>query len=191
MTYIYIVTDCEFDGPIPGRHSMLSFASVAVSQTGEILGEFEAVLEPLEEAGRDPATMDFWRRHPEAWAAVTENAQAPEAVIMQFVAWVKAFGGEPIFAAHPVSLDGPWIDYYLKRFTGRPLFEGPWISDRLFRYAPLCLMSMLSGKTGRAFWNCDVVHYPSEWLGDIEHTHRAIDDARGYGNLLGFLIRHQ
>jgi len=191
MPYIYIVTDCEFDGPIPGRHSMLSFGCVAVDYTGNVLGEFEAVLEPLEGAGRDAATMDFWRRHPEAWAAATENAQPPEAIIMRFVSWVKAFGGEPIFAAHPVSLDGPWFDYYLQRFTGRSLFEGPWITDRLFRYAPLCLMSMVAGKTGRDFWNCDVKHYPSEWLGDVEHTHSAIDDAKGYGNLLKFLIKQK
>jgi hypothetical protein len=167
---------------------MLSFGSVAVADTGKVLGEFEAVLEPLEGAGSDAATMDFWRRHPEAWAAATENAHPPEAVVRQFVAWVKSFDGEPIFAAHPVSLDGPWFDYYLKRFIGRPLSEGPWITDRLFRYAPLCVMSMVAGKTGRDYWNCDVEHYPSEWLGSVEHTHRAIDDARGYGNLLSFLI---
>ena len=25
---------------------------------------------------------------------------------------------------------------------------------------------------------------PIEWFGDVEHTHRAIDDARGYAHLL-------
>jgi hypothetical protein len=29
---------------------------------------------------------------------------------------------------------------------------------------------------------------PPEWLGDIEHTHRAIDDARGYAHLLTVLL---
>ncbi|MFF5076767.1 hypothetical protein ACFY36_06930 [Actinoplanes sp. NPDC000266] len=32
-------------------------------------------------------------------------------------------------------------------------------------------------------------HLPPEWLGNIEHTHRAIDDARGYAHLLGVLLR--
>ena len=51
-------------------------------------------------------------------------------------------------------------------------------------------MSMVAGKTGRDFWSCDVEHYPKQWLGAVEHTHRAIDDARGYANLLRFLL-HQ
>lgn len=189
MAYIYIVTDCEFDGPIPGLNSMLSFGSVGVSETGEILGEFEGVLQRLDGAGSDPAVMDFWKRFPGAYAAATENAQPPDVVIKGFVNWIRSLGHRPIFAAHPVSLDGPWFDYYLKRFTGRPLLEGPWVEDRLFRYAPLCIMSMVAGKTGREHWNCDVKKYPAEWLGSVEHTHRAIDDARGYANLLRFLIR--
>ncbi|WP_245449294.1 exonuclease domain-containing protein [Neorhizobium tomejilense] len=191
MSYFYVVTDCEFDGPLPGRHSMLSFGSVAVSETGEILGEFESVLERLEGAERDPETMDFWRRHPEAWSAATENPQPAAFVIERFVAWVKSLGTNAVFAAHPVSLDGLWFDYYLKRYAGRPLFEGPWVTDRLFKFAPLCIMSMVAGKTGRNHWDCDVQHYPPEWLGSVEHTHRAIDDARGYANLLGFLINHR
>lgn len=189
MAYIYIVTDCEFDGPVPGQNSMLSFGSVAVSETGAVLGEFEGVLQRLDGAASDAAVMDFWKRFPEAWAAATENAEPPEIVIERFVTWVQSFGQQPLFAAHPVSLDGPWFDYYLKRFTGRPLLEGPWVEDRLFRYAPLCIMSMVAGKTGREHWNCDAKKYPAEWLGSVEHTHRAIDDARGYANLLRFLIR--
>jgi hypothetical protein len=30
---------------------------------------------------------------------------------------------------------------------------------------------------------------PPDWLGHIEHTHRAIEDARGYAHLLGELFR--
>ncbi|MDR6101110.1 hypothetical protein QE369_001288 [Agrobacterium larrymoorei] len=189
MSFIYIVTDCEFDGPIPGQHSMLSFGSVALSHSGESLGEFEVVIEPLPDANQDPLTMQFWRRHPEAWAAATSNAIPAPLAIDQFIAWIKSFDADPIFAAHPVALDGPWFNYYLSRFAGRALFEGPWIPDRLFKHAPLCIMSMVAGATGRDFWQCDVKHYPQEWLGAIEHTHRAIDDARGYAHLLSRLIK--
>ena len=69
MRYIYVVTDCEFDGPVPGAHSMLSFGSVVLSETGETLGEFEGVLESLDGATTDPETMAFWKKHPEAWEA--------------------------------------------------------------------------------------------------------------------------
>jgi hypothetical protein len=30
---------------------------------------------------------------------------------------------------------------------------------------------------------------PVEWFGDVEHTHRAIDDALGYAHLLGEWFR--
>jgi hypothetical protein len=188
MTPVYIVSDCEFDGPVPGQYSMLSFGSVAVSASGVMLGEFEAVLKLLDGAMQDASTMEFWRNHPEAWVAATSNPEPAEVVMKRFVDWIHSLGGEPVFAAHPLALDGLWMDYYLKRFTGRPLLEGPWIHDRLFRHAPLCLMSMVAGSTGRGIWECDFRKYPKEWLGCVEHTHRAIDDARGYGNLLGFLI---
>jgi hypothetical protein len=186
MPPIYIVTDCEFDGPTPGANSMLSFGSVAVSDAGNVAGEFEAVLAPLAGAERDPNTMAFWKRHPEAWAAATTNPKPPAEVIQRFVDWINSFGGAPIFVAHPLAVDGSWFDYYLRRFSGRPLFEGPWISDRLFKHPPMCLMSFVAGKTGRGQWECDVNRYPPSWLGSVEHTHRAIDDARGYANLLLF-----
>ncbi|CAH1671280.1 hypothetical protein BOSEA31B_13684 [Hyphomicrobiales bacterium] len=133
--------------------------------------------------------MVFWERHPEAWEAATRNPEPAAAGMMRFVDWVRSLGGEPIFAAHPVALDGLWIDFYLRRFAGKPLFEGPWVSDRLFRHPPLCLMSMVAGSTGRGQWECDVDRYPAEWLGSVEHTPRAIDDARGYANLLSFFRR--
>jgi hypothetical protein len=75
MPSYYGVTGCEFDGPTPGINSMLSFGSAAVSTDGAALGEFEAVLEPLDGAVRDEATMAFRTRHPQAWAAATENPE--------------------------------------------------------------------------------------------------------------------
>lgn len=190
MGYFYIVTDCEFDGPTPGENSMLSFGAVAVSADGGKIGEFEAVLDLLDGATADPGVMEFWRKHPDAWAAATSNPKPAGDVIADFVGWIRSLNGQPIFAAHPVSLDGPWLEFYLRRFTGRPLLEGPWVADRLFRHAPLCLMSMVAGSTGREHWHCDAKNYPAEWLGDVEHTHRAIDDARGYANLLSFIVRN-
>lgn len=189
MSPFYVVTDCEFDGPTPGINSMLSFGSVAVAADGAIIGEFEAVLAPLEGALRDEATMAFWARHPQAWAAATENPEPAAAVMRRFVDWIGAIEGEPIFASHPLALDGPWFDYYLRRFIGRPLLEGPWVQSRIFKHAPLCLMSFVAGKTGRGQWECDVERYPAEWLGSVAHTHRAIDDARGYANLLRLFTR--
>ena len=191
MEPIYIVTDGEFDGPLPGRHSLLSFASVAVSAQGETRGVFEAVLATLEGSHPDPETALFWQNHPAAWAAARAGPQPPEKVMSRFVSWVRALPGEAIFAAHPLALDGPWIDYYLQRFTGERLIEGPWRPNRLFRHPPLCLMSFAAGRLGWPSWECDVGHYPLDWLGAQAHTHRAIDDASGYAHLLAHLLSVQ
>ena len=38
---VYVVTDIEVDAFVPGAHSMLAIASVAVTAAGEQVGEFE------------------------------------------------------------------------------------------------------------------------------------------------------
>jgi hypothetical protein len=50
MTEIYISTDVETDGPIPGPHSMLSFASAAYTEDKQLVSTFSANLEALEGA---------------------------------------------------------------------------------------------------------------------------------------------
>lgn len=184
---IYIVTDCEFDGPRPGHNSMLSFASLAVTASGQIFGEFEAVLDRLDGAKTDPITDDFWKEFPEAYLAATQNSEPPGLVMKRFVEWVRHFPGDCVFAAHPLALDGPWIDFYLQRFTGEFLLEGPWKPDRLFKGAPLCLVSFAAGRLGKSM--IDYGGYAAEWLGNQKHTHCAIDDARGYANLLVYLMK--
>ncbi len=44
---IYVSTDIETDGPIPGPNSMLSFGSAAFTAEGRLLSTFEANLEAL------------------------------------------------------------------------------------------------------------------------------------------------
>jgi hypothetical protein len=56
---IYFSTDIESDGPIPGPHSMLSFASAAVGPAGKLIGTFSANLELLPGATPDPRTAEF------------------------------------------------------------------------------------------------------------------------------------
>ncbi len=79
-------------------------------------------------------TTAFWQAHPQAFAAATRNPEPAAEVMARFTAWSEASQAEAIFAAHPVTLGTPWIDHHPKRFTGRPLFEGPWIADSLFRH---------------------------------------------------------
>ena len=102
---IYVVADVELDGPVPGRHSMLSFAPVAVTPDGHQHGEFETVLGQLDGASPDPETMAFWNTQPEAYAAATWNPEPAGAVMSRFVVWVRSLAGDAIFVAHPLALD--------------------------------------------------------------------------------------
>ena len=57
MSPTYVVTDIESDGPVPGEHSMFSFASVAMTHENREVGTFEAVLLPLTDAARGAAAQ--------------------------------------------------------------------------------------------------------------------------------------
>jgi DNA polymerase III epsilon subunit-like protein len=181
---IYIVTDIECDGGTPGVHSMISFAFVAVRETGPVLSEFEAVLTPLDGATEDERAMAWWAKQPEALAAATANPVPAADVMAKFVEWIRGFEAPPVFVAHPLAFDGGWMDYYLRRFKPYALLQGFYEEDKLFRSTGLCLRSYAAAILARPVTECDVQVYPPEWLGNHAHTHRAIDDARGYAHLL-------
>ena len=188
---VYVVTDIEVNGPTPGEHSLLAFASVAVDAAGGEIDSFEAVLETLPEAGENPITIAWFKSFPEAWAAATTNPEPPKAVMTRYVDWVRSLPGQPIFAAHPLAFDGAWIDYYLRRFLGVRMLKGPWEGERLFYTAGLCIQAFAAGRTGWDFSACFTGGYPPEWLGHVPHSHFSIDDARGYANLLRTLLHMQ
>ncbi len=181
---VYLVTDIETDGPWPGPNSMRSFGTVAVTASGDFLGEFEAVLAPLPGAAPNPDTYAWFQTIPEMWEAATTDPRPPAVVMNDFADWVRAFGRPRVFAAHPLAFDGTWIDAYLRRFTSYGLSQGPYETERLFTAPALCLMSYGAAVTGWFIGDVSPTTLPSEWLGEVEHTHRAIDDARGYAHLL-------
>lgn len=187
--WTYVVTDIEVDGPWPGPNSMRSFASVAVRADGEVVDEFEAVLEPLPGSAPNPDTYAWFQTVPEAWAAATKDPRPVGEVMGDFVAWVRALPGPAMFAASPIAFDGGWIDYYLRRFTSYGVVQGPDEAHRLFDGPGLCLRSYAAAVTGRSVADLAPATLPADWLGHLPHTHRATDDARGYAHLLGVLFR--
>ncbi|MBA2698545.1 MAG: hypothetical protein H0U61_07205 [Nocardioidaceae bacterium] len=187
--WIYVVTDIEVDGPWPGANSMRSFASVAVTATGEERGTFEVVLEPLPGAAPSPETYAWFQTQPGAWAAATTGPRPVDEAMRDFVSWVRDLPGPRTFAASPIAFDGGWIDYYLRRFTRYGLVQGPYEDERLFDGPGLCLRSYAAAITGRPVADMSPDTLPPEWFGNIEHTHCALDDARGYAHLLGVLFR--
>lgn len=183
----FVVTDIEADGPDPGRNSMLSFGSVACDADGRTVSEFTANLLPLPGAGEDPETMDWWRTEPEAWRQAMRDRQDPAAAMPAYAGWLGGLPGTPVFVAHPLTFDGLWIDWYLQRYVGRRLFRRP-RSPGLCFASGLDLPSMVMAVTGWDYRRCSRDSYPKHWLGGHDHSHRAIDDARGYAHLLGLVL---
>lgn len=185
----YCVTDIESSGFRPGVSSMISFATVAVTGAGEERGRFEAVLAELPGATWDPGTRAWFESdEPEALAAATTDPREPAVVIADFVAWVRRLPGPRVFVAHPLAFDGQWIDHYLRTFADLPLVRSLYDADPLF-HDTLCLRSYAAAVTGRYVGDVSPATLPSEWFGDVPHTHRAIDDALGYAHLLAELFR--
>ncbi|MGR6432330.1 3'-5' exoribonuclease domain-containing protein [Rhizobium sp. PAMB 3174] len=185
----YFVTDIETDGPDCAKHSMLSFATVVVRQDGTICGEFEAAMTSRADRTTDPRTMDWWATQPEAWEAATSNAEAPEKVMTKYADWIESFEGKRAFAARPLMFDGIWIDRYLRDFAGCFVLDVAHWGRCLFNESPLDIGTFMAGVFGRVNMLAGNHATPEDWLGDHKHTHRAIDDARGYASVLQRLLR--
>ena len=84
---IYVSTDVEADGPIPGPHSMLSFASAAFLPDKTLLSTFTANLNTLPDAAGDPKTMAWWSQNPDAWAACRKDTRDPAEAMAAYVDW--------------------------------------------------------------------------------------------------------
>jgi hypothetical protein len=183
MPEIYISTDVEADGPIPGPHSMLSFASAAFTSDGKQVDVFSANLTTLPGASGDTQTMEWWRGQPEAWAACRSSPRDPAVVLPEYVAWIKGLPGKPVFVAYPAAYDFLFVYWYLIRFAGESPFSHSALDIKTFAMA-------LLGKEYRASTKRNM---PCEWFADVPHTHVALDDAIGQGvlfcNMLAFRDR--
>ena len=123
MAEIYVSTDVEADGPIPGPYSMLSFASAAYLADKTLLATFEANLETLPGAEGEPRTMDWWKTQPEAWQHCRTNLRVPADAMREYVQWLKALPGKPVFVGYPASYDFLFGYCYLIRFTSESPFS--------------------------------------------------------------------
>lgn len=180
---LYFVTDIETDGPIPGPHSMLSFACVAMNAAGESVGEFSVNLETLPDAQAHPITAAFWRSEPQAWAACRENPVAPEQAMKAYVAWVYdlcAHHSAPVFVGYPAGFDFTFVFWYLQRFTGGSPFSWSALDMKTFGMA----------LSGLPFKQTIKPKLPAEWLPEnLPHTHIALDDAREQAHIFAQMLR--
>ncbi len=170
---LYVSTDVESDGPIPGPNSMLSFGSAAYRADKTLVATFEANLELLPGAAGDPRTMAWWDTQPEAWAACRANLEAPGAAMPRYLAWLKGLPGKPVFVAYPAGYDFMFVYWYLVRFAGESPFGHSALDVKTLAMAMLKLDYRDSTKR----------NMPRRWFDDLPHTHKALDDAIEQGAL--------
>ncbi len=179
MNEVYVSTDVETDGPIPGPHSMLSFGSAAYLPDKTIAGTFEATLETLPTATGDPKTMKWWETQPEAWALARRDPKPPERVMTNYVAWVKRLPGRPVFVAYPAGFDFLFVYWYLIRFAG----ESP------FSFSALDIKTYAMAMLKTDYRKASKKNMPSRWFDKLPHTHGALDDALEQGAMFINMLR--
>lgn len=170
---IYVSTDVETDGPIPGPHSMLSFGSAAYLADKTLVSTFEANLELLPGAAPDPKTMDWWKTNPDAWEACRQNLQPPEAAMKSYLRWIEGLPGRPVFVGYPVAFDFLFVYWYLIRFTGRSPFS----------HSALDIKTLAMALLKQPYRDSTKRSMPRRWFDDLPHTHKALDDAIEQGAL--------
>lgn len=173
MNEIYVSTDVETDGPIPGPHSMLSFGSAAYLADKKLIGTFTANLETLPGAVGHPKTMAWWQKQPEAWTECRRNLQAPENAMRHYVTWLKGLPGKPVFVAYPAAFDFLFVYWYLIRFTG----ESP------FSHSALDIKTYAMALLKRSYRDSTKANMPARWFDELPHTHCALEDAIEQGAL--------
>jgi hypothetical protein len=170
---VFVSTDIEADGPIPGPHSMLSFGSVAFDEDGAEVGAFTRNLETLEGAAGHPDTMAWWQTQPAAWQACRASPVAPATAMADYLRFVDELPGKPVFVAYPAGFDFLFVYWYLMRFVGRSPFS----------HSALDIKSYAMAVLGARYREATKRNMPRRWFPSVKHSHVALDDAREQGLL--------
>jgi len=170
---IYVSTDIEADGPIPGPHSMLSFASAAYRSDKTLVATFTRNLQTLPGAKPHPKTEAWWQTQPEAFAHCRTEQRAPAEAMQEYVKWLHGLGPKLVFVGYPASYDFMFVYWYLMHFVG----ESP------FSHSALDIKTFAMVLLGTEYRDSTKKRMPRHWFGNMPHTHVALDDAVGQGEL--------
>lgn len=174
---IFFSIDCEFEGPIPPLHSLMSFGSVAFTLRDGILGEATYNLFPLRGSTMHPDNKRFWDRNLEALKATRIDRWDPYDAFYAYAAHVKELSekrGKPIMIEYPGGCDFSWMFWYFHNFVGYCPFG----------FAPHCMKSYAAAVLKIPFRDSAKARYPKHWFDrSLKHTHLALDDARGQADM--------
>jgi DNA polymerase III alpha subunit (gram-positive type) len=169
---IYVSTDIETMGPIPGPYSMLSLGSVAFSEDGKLIDTFYVNLLPLEESTEHPDTKKWWETQPEAWKALQNDRKDPAEAMKEYVKWVNQLKGIPVFMAYPAGFDWTFVYWYMIKFVGHSPFS----------FSALDIKTYAMAKLNCPYRKATKKNFPKRWFDkQTPHDHNALNDAHGQG----------
>ena len=183
----YVVCDIEADGPIPGPHSMMSLGAVAVNKEGNIFGEFEINFLPLKNAKPHSKTMEWFNKNaPKALTYCKINQVEPQEGMKRFGNWLLTLPKPRVMAAHPAPLDFMWVNWYIQTYLRDELEEPPFTKPFFDNkgQGAFDIKSYAAAVLKKDFTNLHRDTYTKDLHDNTKHTHKAIDDAREYAQLL-------
>ena len=170
---IYVSTDVEVDGPIPGPHSMLSLASAAFGADKKLLGTFSANLELLPAAAAHPDTLEWWPQHPQAWEAASNRSPPASRGDDR----VRGLARSPAGRASVRRLSGGL------RLHVRLLVPDRFAGRSPFSFSALDIKTMAMVMLRKDYRRSVKSAMPRRWFDELPHTHVALDDALEQGSL--------
>lgn len=177
---IYLSSDVETNGPIPGPNAMLSFGTAAFTLKDGLISTFSANLEELPGSSMDPKTKtEFWDKNPEAWAVCRKDPQPIEPTLKRYVEWANGLPGKRVFVGYPATFDFMFMYWYFVKYG----LESP------FGFSGRDITSYVAGYLGCEFQDATKGKMPKEWFPETKHTHIALDDAIEQGELFLNIVR--
>ena len=157
----HVVIDAEYDGPVPGLYSMVSFGAV-IAEPG-LSRKFYAELHPVTDQ-YDPAALQAIGLTREQ----TLKYPDPYDAMLGFKNWLACnISGRPIFFSDNNGKDFAFIDYYFHKYLG----ENP------FGWSSSNIGSLYKGARRDLYRSF-------RHLRDTAHTHNPLDDAMGNAEAL-------
>lgn len=175
----YCSVDIETNGPIPPNNSMLSLGAAAFSSDGKLIDTFSVNFDELKGSCANPDTMKWWEENKEAYDASRQNTVDPLKGITQFVEWVNAHEGKPVFVGYPATFDFSFVYYYMINFGLKSPFSFSALDIKT--YAMAVMKSEYRQSTKR--------NMPQRWFPNDPHTHVAVDDAIEQGKLFCNILK--
>lgn len=187
---LYFSIDVETDGPIPGDCNMVSVGASVCGST--MLGEGFRRIDGGPSFYRELRTEFLGDEKTREWLAgqgFTVNgpeAIDPDAAMSHFKHWVLRMSEErearPVFVAYPLSFDWSFTHWYFEHFLG-------YRSDPFGFSNALDIKTAFSMKSGRGLLGSTKKSMPdSVKKVKTAHTHNALDDAIGQGELFANLM---